>query len=259
MRRLVFMAGATAAVAGAAVWVRRSRGAASADVPGALPGRVGTRVNAWMHRPVYALMAAALDLRSDDDLLDVGCGSGDFLAEHASHVGRVAGLDLSEPKVGIAQRRLADRIAAGTAEIVKGDAGALPWEDGRFTAVTSMDAFPFFPDPERALSEMHRVLRPDGRAVMGFGWKVPEGTKTHTVMGGFRVWDETDVRRMTEEAGFADVAISYGRAGGDSRLLNLLGRLWGSVEARVVRGVKPPLAADSPVSVTPSLVGRGAG
>jgi SAM-dependent methyltransferase len=259
MRRVVFLAGAAAVVAGLVVLVSRSRGTASAGVPGVLPGRFGSRVNAWMHRPVYALMAAALDLRPDDDLLDVGCGSGDFLAEHAAQVRHVAGLDLSASKVGFARRRLADRIAAGTAEIVEGDAAALPWEDGRFSVVTSMDAFPFFPDPERALSEMHRVLRPGGRAVVGFGWKVAEGTETHTVMGGFRVWDEAEVWRMTEEAGFTDVAISYGRAGGDSRLLNLLGRLWGSVEARVVRGIMQPLAADSPVSVTPSLVGSGAG
>jgi len=43
----------------------------------------------------------------------------------------VAGLDLSEIQLGMARQRLADRIGAGTAEIVMGDAMALPWEDGR--------------------------------------------------------------------------------------------------------------------------------
>jgi SAM-dependent methyltransferase len=247
MRRTVFTAGAAAVIAGVAVWVSRSRGATWteklgwAGVPGTLPGRVGSRVNAWMHRPVYALMAGALVLQPDDDLLDVACGAGDFLEEYASHVRHVAGLDLSENNVSLAQRQLADRIAVGTAEIVAGDAGTLPWEDCRFSVVTCMDAFPFFPDPGRALAEMHRVLRPGGRAVLGIGWKVPEGTETHTVMGGFRVWDEAEVRRMTEEAGFADVSISYSRSGGDSRLLNLLARLTvGADEARLVRGVRSP-------------------
>ena len=57
MRRLVFMAGATAAVAGAAVWVRRSRGAASAGAPGVLPGRFGSWVNAYFDRPLHAAVA----------------------------------------------------------------------------------------------------------------------------------------------------------------------------------------------------------
>ena len=206
--------------------------------PGAMPGLIGSRVNAWMHRPVYAMMADALDLQPDDDLLDVACGSGDFLAGHASRAYHVAGLDLSGGKVSLARRRLADRVAAGTAEIVVGDAAALPWADGRFSLITSMDAFPFFPEPGRALAEMRRVLRPGGRAVLGFGWKVAAGTKPHAVLG-HRMWDEAEVRRMTGAAGFAEVAIWYGPAGGDSRLLNVLARLMGASEARFVRAVKP--------------------
>lgn len=205
MRRKMYLAGAAAVVAGAAVWVSRSRGSASAGVPGVLPGRIGSWVNAYLFRPLHAVAAGALDLQPDDDLLDVACGAGYFLTESASHVGHVAGVDLSEPTVGLARRRLADRIAAGTAEIVMGDAGALPWEDGRFSAVTCMGAFPMFPDPERSLAEMCRVLRPGGRAVIDMNPRVPEGTESHLSRGPagqFRVWNDADVRRMMEAAGF---------------------------------------------------------
>ena len=126
MRRLVALGAATAAVAGvaacAALWRRTFRG----GVPGTLPGGVASGINSVLNRPLYRRMAAALDLQPDDELLDVACGEGAFLAEHASRVRHVAGLDLSEVKVEMAQRRLADRIAAGTAEVVRGDAGALP-------------------------------------------------------------------------------------------------------------------------------------
>ena len=53
---------------------------------------------------VYQDAAEALQLRWDDELLDVGCGSGAFLARHASQVRRVAGIDLSDLQVELARR-----------------------------------------------------------------------------------------------------------------------------------------------------------
>jgi SAM-dependent methyltransferase len=257
MRRMVLFASAAAVTAGAiacvALWRRSPE-----DVPGNLPGGTGSRVNTWLNDPLYRLMAAALDPRPEDDLLDVACGEGAFLAEHASRVRRVAGLDLSEVKVGLAQRRLADRIAAGTAEVVKGDAGALPWEGASFGAVTCMDAFPLLPDPERVLAEICRVLRPGGRAVLQIGWKVPDETETHKLLGTFRVWSEAEVRRMTEAAGFDDVAISYAPVGGDNRLGNLLGRLvMGTDEIRIVAAVKPMTAGPTDGATAPEAVAVG--
>lgn len=87
--------------------------------------------------------------------MEVGCGSARMLAEQATHVRFVAGLDLSDIQVAMASKRLAERIAAGTAEIVKGDM-ALPWADGRFSVVGSLNCLKFVPDPLKALIEMHR-------------------------------------------------------------------------------------------------------
>jgi SAM-dependent methyltransferase len=193
-----------------------------------------------LHAPIYPVMAEALDLRPDDDLLEVACGSGIFLAEQAAHVLHVAGLDLSDIQVGLARRRLAGRIAAGTAEIVRGDAAALPWEDGRFSVVTCMGSMEAFPDPGRAVAEMYRVLRPSGRAVMNIGEKVAERLETHQVLGAVWVWSEADARRLAEEAGFADVSVSYEPLSGDSRVDAIASRLNGMEDLRLVRGVKRP-------------------
>jgi SAM-dependent methyltransferase len=242
MRRMAFLAGAAGVVAGAVVLIGRSRGAAAVGVPGVLPGRLGSWVNAFLDRRLHAAIAGLVDLQPDDDLLDVACGAGYFLTESASHVGRVAGLDLSEPKVDLAGRRLADRIAAGTAEIKEGDAGALPWEDGRFSAVTCSDAFPFLPDPDRALAEMCRVLRPGGRAAIDMNPTVPEGTGSHRMRGPggeFWAWNDADVRRKMEAAGFDDIAITH-MLGTDSRIFNALSRrLFGTSEETIVAAVKP--------------------
>ncbi len=243
MRRMMALAGAAALGAVAALWIGRSRRATSPGVPGILPGRVGSRVNAYLDRPLHAAVARMLDLRPDDDLLDVACGAGYFLTEFAPHVAHVAGIDLSEPKVRLARRRLADRIASGTAEIAEGNALALPWEDARFTAVGCIDAFPFFPDPGRALAEACRVLRPGGRAVIDMNPRVPDGIESHLFTGPagrFWAWSDGDVRRMMEAAGFDEIEITHVRPAGQSRAGSRLIRLvLGTDEETVALAVKP--------------------
>jgi ubiquinone/menaquinone biosynthesis C-methylase UbiE len=275
MRRALVMVGAGAALAGVAALVVRSRGSIPEDVQlGAPPGRQVSRFNTWSNRPAYRQVADDLELGPDDALLDVGCGWGGFLVEHGSRVRSVAGLDRSAEKVRLARERLAERITEGTAEVVLGDAGALPWEDGRFSAVACIDAFQFFPDPVQALAEMRRVLRPGGRAVINMGMKFAERAESRALPGSrserpcdvrklgdrierIRTWTDPEVHRMMEAAGFEDVSISYDPVFGDSRLGNRLSRaLSGTDELRHVRGVKPlpvrpadDMRAEEPVAV----------
>jgi SAM-dependent methyltransferase len=93
----------------------------------------------------------ALELTKDDRLLDVGCGGGAFLRHVRETIGcEVAGVDHSRAMV---------RLAAPYAAL--GDAHALPFRTGYFTAVSSIVAFMFLSDPLRALHEMRRVLDPE--------------------------------------------------------------------------------------------------
>lgn len=238
-RRLVVAGTIVTGIAVAASAARRPLKAHLAE--GTLPGRSGSWLNSYLNRPSYRSMLAALDLEPGDDLLDVACGWGEFLAVYASKARNVAGIDVSEEKVRLARQRLADRIAAGTGEVVQGDAAVLPWEEGTFSAATCMDAFPFFTSPERVMAEVLRVLRPGGRMLMQIGMKWPDGPPeymphpTSAVAG-----DEAALRRMVEDAGFRDITFSYGLVGGESRLGNLVSRLTSaSDEFRLVGAVKP--------------------
>ena len=249
--RGIVVAGAAAAAAGAVALAPRARGAtweewftkmaeSWAGVPSGPLGWVSTHwVMPRLHGPIDPLMAEALDLRPEDELLEVACGSGVFLTRHAAHVGYVAGLDLSDLQIDLARGRLAERISAGTAEIVKGDAGELPWEAERFSVVTCMGSMEAFPEPSRALAEMFRVLRPSGRAVLEMGWRVPEGTASHQAFGGMWIWNEADARRLVEDAGFDDVSVSYDDVRGEwNGPIGLFHRLTTLEGMRTVRGSK---------------------
>lgn len=106
--------------------------------------------------------AQATGLSRGGSGLDVACGSGKLtlaLRELAGP-GLVAGLDFSAPMLQTAVSR-----APGPA-YVRGDALHLPFADGTFDAVTTAFGLRNFADPRLGLSEMMRVLKPDGRAVV---------------------------------------------------------------------------------------------
>ena len=122
----------------------------------------GTRDVVRRRRLVRETVAA----QAGERILDVGCGPGYYVAELAEAVGpdgAVTGIDGSEAMLGLARRR---SEALPNTAFVQGDAAALPFEDGSFDAAVSVQVMEYVPDVAGALAEVHRVLRPGGRAVI---------------------------------------------------------------------------------------------
>lgn len=95
-------------------------------------------------------------------VLDVACGTGDFVIAvlNASPASEVIGLDFSEEMLRLA------RTKVSSATFVQGDVLALPFDAGRFDAVTVGFGLRNFVDIPKALSEMARVLKPCGRLII---------------------------------------------------------------------------------------------
>ncbi len=96
-------------------------------------------------------------------LLDVPVGTGLFTAEKYGRMNQaqVTCLDYSPEMLGKAQVRFSG-LSLPAVHFMEGDVGALPFGDGAFHAVLSMNGFHAFPDKEAALLETFRVLRPGG-------------------------------------------------------------------------------------------------
>jgi SAM-dependent methyltransferase len=90
---------------------------------------------------------------------------------------------------------------------VLGEAEALPWPDGRFSAVASLNCLKFVADPERALAEMQRGLRAGGRIAMLVDTPVPVARSGTVDVFGQRQWSSADIARLVQDAGFIDVTV----------------------------------------------------
>ncbi|HSJ74216.1 MAG TPA: class I SAM-dependent methyltransferase [Miltoncostaeaceae bacterium] len=136
-------------------------------------GRIwGARAAAWAEEeaaeaPKYEPAMARAGIGPGRAVLDVGCGSGVFLALAAGRGARVAGLDASEALIAIARERVPH------ADLRAGDMSRLPFADEAFDAVTGFNSFFLAPDMAAALREAARVARP-GAAVVVQVWGRPE-------------------------------------------------------------------------------------
>ena len=118
--------------------------------------------------PLLETLFSQIDLTGARRILDAGAGTGIAAIEAARRTGaQVWGIDLSD---GLLRRA---RQKSASARFLKMDAEALAFKSDSFDAALSVYALLHFPNPERALAEMFRVLRPGGAAVIAVGSAPP--------------------------------------------------------------------------------------
>lgn len=99
-------------------------------------------------------------------ILEVGCGTGHWLALLAPHSPRCLGLDRSKGMLQQAQNR------SIPLSLIQGDAGSLPFPTAEFEMIFCVNAIHHFDQPQRFIAETHRILRSDG-------WLVVIGSDPH--------------------------------------------------------------------------------
>jgi ubiquinone/menaquinone biosynthesis C-methylase UbiE len=108
-----------------------------------------------------------MELRLGERVLDLGCGSGwatrllaRIVADGPEGFGQVVGVDISDEM--IRQARAASKDFEKVM-YVWGSATQIPWEENFFDKMLSVESFYYYPDQDRALAELFRVMAPKGR------------------------------------------------------------------------------------------------
>jgi len=121
--------------------------------------RFSTNPQGW-----FAWLGEQIDLRDAVDVLELGCGEGGFWVANADRIPRSATLTLTDFSPGmLAATKARLRPYGPDARFAIVDAQAIPFADARFDVVIANHMLYHVPDLHRALREIRRVLRPDGR------------------------------------------------------------------------------------------------
>ncbi len=173
-------------------------------------GKTGRRnyAHPTAHYPSFRVILGLLALTPEDQYVEIGCGGGELLQFALETAGSGAGIDHSPDMVEISHENNAQAVASGRTQIVQGDVADLPWEDGRFSAAASANMFFFVEEPEKALAEVCRVLRPGGRFAMVTSADTLPVRLTLGWLYRLKSYSNDKMTEMLQQAGFVDITVS---------------------------------------------------
>ena len=150
--------------------------ARQAERPSGVFGRVLGAIMAVETRALNDEVLRHLGIAPGERILEIGFGHGRTLerAAKATPNARFAGIDHAEDIVAALSRRARRLVDEGRLELRACDSSALPWPDATFDGAFAVHTIYFWPDPARHLAEIHRVLRPGGRLLLGFRDRTPD-------------------------------------------------------------------------------------
>ncbi len=109
-----------------------------------------------------------IDIASDIDALDIGCGGGKTVKRLAGIAtnGKVVGIDYSPDAVAVARKNNRALINEGRVEIIQEAVSSMRFSDGAFGLITAFESHYFWPDFRNDLTEVHRVTKINGQLLI---------------------------------------------------------------------------------------------
>jgi ubiquinone/menaquinone biosynthesis C-methylase UbiE len=158
----------------------------------------------------FARVVEWFGIAEGESVLDVGTGTGVLLPFLLRAVGRRGTLVAMDFSLNMLMQAVCRGREDGVA-LINAAVAAIPLTTARFDKVTCFSAFPHFPDKQRALAEMVRVLRKEGAVSIAHIQSVEELARLHGTVGGPVCRDHLPDREMMEQlmtnAGLTEITI----------------------------------------------------
>ena len=119
----------------------------------------------FMQKGGYPFLTRYVDMKGlqGKNVLDIACGTGVLTEQFVRMGANVTAVDLTPKAVELTKKRLA--LYGLVANVIEGDAQALPFDDNSFDYVCAWGCLMHMPNTEKAISEIHRVLKPGGKGL----------------------------------------------------------------------------------------------
>ena len=151
-----------------------------------------------------------LDIKTTDKVLDIGFGGGVTIEEMLRKIdtGKIYGIEFSQVMVEQAIQKFKPEIEADKVSIEFGDVKQLPFTENTFDKICTVNTIYFWNEPLANLKEIKRVLKSDGKLVVGIR-SADKMKELPVTQYNFRLYNPEAVRDLLLEAGFTNVLIDH--------------------------------------------------
>lgn len=153
-----------------------------------------------------------LELNGDEHILEIGFGNGRIMKEISNRLdsGKIHGIDISDKMLEVCSKKMKQEINTGKVSLSKASVEEIPFEDESFDKVFSCNTIYFWPEPEKNILEIKRLIKPGGAFICGF--RTTDELDTFPFVKGNKsifknTYTEQGLQSFLEKAGFKNVEI----------------------------------------------------
>ena len=160
------------------------------------------------HKEISEFAFSIVDVGSDDNILDIGCGGGVNIEKFLKLTsGNVDGLDYSEVSVEASIKQNHIAVENGRCNVIQADVSDMPISDEKYDLVSAFETIYFWPEIGETFKEVSRIIKPDGQFMIAQGTdgNHPDDELWLSTVEGMHVYTAPELKEYLLDAGFSSV------------------------------------------------------